>query len=230
MAKKRISRSRKRDLEQPDEFITLWTKLFRFASENKVLLSSALGFIGVLIVVILGIAYYLKTSENQSFALLDQAMNTYQTVAESEGLSKAYQETGKNFQSIMDKYPNRSGGKLGRFLYANICYHVENYDKAIELYKQSLADFQDESFLKKLVLTSLGYAYQSQKDYPTAAKFFERVVQQPDSVMKDEALFNLGELYAAMGHYDKSKEAFNKILSNHIDSMYIEMVKEKIKG
>ena len=230
MAKKRISRSRKRDLEQPDEFITLWTKLFRFASENRILLASALGAIVVLIIVVLGVVYYVKTSENQSFALLEQAMNKYQTAAESNGPFKAYHEVDSNFQSILEKYSTRRGGKLARFLYANICYDADKYNKAVELYNQSLADFKDEPFLKKLVLTSLGYAHKRQKDYPAAARFFEMVVKEPDSNMKDEALFNLGELYATMGDHDKSIEAFNNILSNYVDSMYIDIVKEKVKG
>ena len=154
MAKKRISRSRKWDLELPDEFISLWTILFRCASKNKILLSSILGFIVVLIVVTLGTAYYFKTAEDQSFALLDQAMKKYQTVTANNGPLKAYQEVDRNFQSILE-YSNRSGGKLARFLYANICYHADDYDKAVELYNQSLADFKDEPFLKTLVLNSL---------------------------------------------------------------------------
>ena len=230
MAKKRISRSRKRDLEQPDEFITLWTKLFRFASENRVLLASALGFIVVLIIVVSGVAYYFKTTENRSFVLLEQAMNKYQTVAESNGPLKAYQEVDKDLQSILLKYPNTRGGKLARFLYANICFDADDYNKAVELYNQSLADFQDEPFLKKLVLTSLGYAHKSQKNYPQAAEFFEMVTKEPDWAMKDEALYQLGELYATMGYHDKSIDAYNKIITDHIDSMYFEVVKEKIKG
>jgi tetratricopeptide (TPR) repeat protein len=230
MGKKRVSRSRKRDLEQPDEFITLWTKLFKIASENKVLLSSILGFFIVLIVVVSGIAYYLKTSEDRSFALLQDAINTYQTVAENDGSYKAYLEVDKDFQSILDKYPSRKGGKLARFIYANICYNADNYDQAVDLYNQSLADFQDEPYFKKFILSSLGYAHEGKKDYHAAAKFFEMVVSEPNTTLKDEALFHLGELYSKMGYDDKSLEAFKKILSNHTDSMYIEIVKEKVKG
>ncbi|UCD89195.1 MAG: tetratricopeptide repeat protein [Desulfobacterales bacterium] len=230
MGKKRISRSRKRDLEQPDEFITFWTKLFNFASENKVLLSGILGFFIVLIVVVSGSAYYLKTSEDRSFALLQYAINTYQTALGSNGPYKAYLEVDKEFQSILEKYPRRKGGKLARLIYANICYNADNYDKAIDLYLSSLADFQNEPYLKNIVLNSLGYAYKGKKDYQTAATFFEKVVAEANATLKDDALFHLGDLYAKMGYHDKSVEAFRKILSNHTDSMYIEIAKEKVKG
>ena len=98
----------------------------------------------------------------------------------------------------------------------------------MELYDQALSDFRDEPFLKNLVLASLGYAHIRQTDYPEAVKFFEMVAQAPGSAMADEALFNLGELYATMGQYEKSKDAYNKILTNHAGSMYVDMVKEKV--
>jgi hypothetical protein len=53
-------------------------------------------------------------------------------------------------------------------------------------------------------------------------------VTTPDYSIKDEALFNLGELYAETGDQDKSINAFKKILSDHSGSMYTEIVKEKI--
>ena len=229
MAKKRVSRSRKRDLEQPDEFITFWSQLFKFASEKKVLLSSILGLIAMLIIVVSGIAYYFKKSEDQAFTLLQQAMSNYQTIAESNGPQKAYLEIGKDFPPILEKYSSRNGGKLARFVYANMCYQAGDYDKAIDLYNQSLVDFQNEPFLKDFVLNSLGYSHKGKKDYKTAAKFFEMVASETYTAVKDEALFNLGGLYARMGNDDKSKNAFKKILSDHMDSMYIEIVKEKVK-
>lgn len=230
MVKKRISRARKRDLEQPDEFITFWTRLIQFASENKTLLSSAFGFIVAVVIVVTGFVYYLKKTEKKALVLLQQATYKYQTVTESKGPYEAYLDVDKDFQLILEKYDSRNGGKLARFVYANICYNANDYDKAIDLYNKSIVDFSDEPFLKNIVLNGLGYAYKDKKDFSTAAKFFEMIVSEPDAVMKDEALFNLGGLYAKMGLYDKSEDAFNKILSDHADSMYIEIAKERVKG
>ena len=56
------------------------------------------------------------------------------------------------------------------------------------------------------------------------------IVTTPDYSIKDEALFNLGELYAEMGDNVKSIDAFKKILSDHAGSIYIEIAKEKVAG
>jgi tetratricopeptide (TPR) repeat protein len=230
MAKKRVSRSRKRDLNEPDEFISFWTKVFGWISEYKLIFSSALGVMVVVIIVIMGMVYFIKKSEDKAFALLQQGIVNYQTKLETSTPETAYLDVKKDFQLILDKYSNRAGGKLAGFIYANICYAEKDYDKAIELYNQSLANFNGELFIKDLILNGLGYAYLSKKDFKNAAKYFEIIASDPDYKIKDEALFNLGELYAAMGDQDKSKTAFKQIISDHSDSMYIELVKERVTG
>ena len=228
MAAKKISRARKRDLEDPDEFITFWTKLFNFIAAHKVQTSCALTFLVVMIIVAAVTVYYLKQSENKAFFLLQQDVAKYQTLMKAGNPNKAYLEAEKNFGFILEKYSNRKGGKLARFTYADICYAAGDYDKAIANFSKLLVDFNDEPFLKNLVLSSLGYSYNAKKDYKTSAKYFEMIVTTPDYRNKDEALFNLGELYAEIGDKDKSLDAFKKILSDHSGSMYTEIAKEKV--
>ena len=230
MVKKRVSRSRKRDLNEPDEFISFWTKLIELISEYKLIFSSALGVMVAIIIVIMGMMYFIKKSEDKAFALLQQGIISYQTKLENSTPEKAFLDVEKDFQLIMDNYSNRGGGKLASFIYANICYTAKDYDKAIELYKKSLINFNDEMFIKNLILNGLGYSYKAKKDFKTAARYFEAIASAPDYTIKDEALFNLGELYTAMGDHNKSITAFKKILSDHSGSMYIEIVKEKVTG
>jgi len=228
MAAKKISRARKRDLENPDEFITLWTKLFNFTTEHKVQVSCAFTFLAVLIIVAVVTIYSLNKSEKKAFFLLQQGVVKYQTLLKASNPNKAYLDVRKDFELIMEKYSDRQGGKLARFTYAEMCYAAGDYDKAIANFNKSLVDFNDEPFLKNLILSDLGYSYNAIKDYKTSAKYFEMIVTTPDYSIKDEALFNLGELYAAVGDKAKSIDAFKKILSDYPGSMYTEIVKEKV--
>jgi len=172
--------------------------------------------------------YFLKISENKAIFLLQQSVAKYQTLMNAGNPNKAYLEAEKDFGQIMEKYSGRQGEKLARFTYAGICYAAGEYDKAIANYDKSLVELNDEPFLKNLILSGLGYSYQAKKDYKTSVKYFEMIEATPDNSIKDEALFNLGELYAKIGDKDKSTDAFKKILSDHPGSMYTEIVKEKV--
>ncbi len=228
MARKSVSRSRKRDLNNPDEFISFWTKLFDFVTAHKVQVSCAFG--AFLIMLIIGAAslYYLKKSENKAFSLLQEGVAKYQTLLKTEGPDKALKGAEKDFERIINNYSQRQGGILARLYYADMCYAAKDYGKAITLYNQLLAEFNDEPFLKNLVLSGLGYCYEAKKDYKTASGYFEMVATAQDYPLKDEALFNLGEMYAAVGNKDKSISTFKKILSDYPESIYTEIVKEKI--
>ncbi|MDH4205127.1 MAG: hypothetical protein OEV45_06330, partial [Desulfobacteraceae bacterium] len=163
MAAKNISRARKRDLENPDEFITLWTKLFNFTVEHKVQVSCALTSLVVLIIVAAVTVYFLKISENKAFFFLQQGIAKYQTLVKAGNPNKAYLEAEKDFGLIMEKYSGRKGGKLARFTYAEMCYAAGDYDKAIANFNKLLEDFNDEPFLKNLILSGLGYSYKAKK-------------------------------------------------------------------
>lgn len=230
MAQQRISRSRKRDLSDPDEFVTFWSKVFEFIAKHKVKAAFSLGIFVVSIIVAAVTVYSLKKSEDSAFALLQQGITKYQTLLNTGDSNKAYLDAGKDFERIAEKYSGRNGGKLASLIYANMCYAAKDYDKAIAIYKKLLTDFNDESFLKNLILNGLGYSYSAKKDYMNSVEYFERIATAPDFSLEDEALFNLGGLYAAIGDNEKSINAFKKILSDHLGSMYTEIVKEKVAG
>ena len=114
--------------------------------------------------------------------------------------------------------------------YANISYNAGDYQKAIELYKPALNDFKDHPLVYNFILSGLGYAYQQLGDDRNAAMYFEKVASITDSNIRDEALFNLGLLYERSGDRDKSYQAFQQILSNFPNSIYFDIVEEKLSG
>ena len=77
---------------------------------------------------------------------------------------------------------------------------------------------------------SLGYAYEQQADYASAVSYFKQLSSAADAIMRGDALYHLGWLYDKLGQTDKSTEAYNKIISDHPDFMYIDLVKERMSS
>ena len=230
MAQKRVSRSRKRDLEQPDRFTNFTHNLLQFATKHKVYLSTALGLMITFSIAIAGWLYFANRAEDKALALLAKSQNKYQTIIKNSSPDQAYLDVADDFKLIMQKYPGKMGGKLAQFIFANICYQAGYYDQAIELYNQSLYDFGDNPFINNLILGSLGYSHEAKKEYKPAAKYFEMLVSNPDYSMKDESLFNLAQIYAGMGNFEQRLNALKTIISDYKDSMYFEIAKESIPG
>ncbi|NQT10116.1 MAG: tetratricopeptide repeat protein [Desulfobacteraceae bacterium] len=228
MAKKRITR--KQLIKGPDEFISFSSRLLESAIKYKVQISFALGVVALLIIVVSGIRYFSNKAENRAFALLDQAITGYNFIVKDNGHEKAYQNISQNFDFIIKKYSRRDAAKLAGLIYANICYNAGDYEKATALYNKSLKDFKNYPSINTFILSGTGYNYEEKNDYKNAVKYFEIIVSQSGAIMKDQALFNLGRLYATMGENEKSIAAFKKIISNHTDSIYIELARERVSG
>lgn len=228
MAAKKVTR--KQLLKEPDEFITFSARLFQFAVKFKFQILVGIGVGCAALILVSGFVYFSKKSEEKAFSLMQEGITKYKTLLQTIGPAKAYQEVNADFEYILKKYSSKEGGKLTRVSYADICYQADEYDKAISLYRQSLKDIGDHQPVKYLVLSGLGYSYAAKQEYQEAATYFQKIASDPESIMKDEALFNLGRIYHTLGNPEKSKESYQKIVSDHPDSIYIELAKDKVAG
>lgn len=221
-------KTRKELLKKPDEFITLTGKAIAFARDYQNQISYSLCAIVAIFLIFLGYRYFAQRAEVKAFSILQQTQSEYQTLKAASSAPEAYSKVSDAFQGIIKKYGGNAGGKLARVIYANISYDAGQYDKAIELYKQSLNDFQDDKAVNNLIINSLGYAYQQIEDPQNAAVYFERAAAATDSLVREEALFNLGWVYQKLGEAAKSQQTLQKILDDYPNSIYFDMVQEEL--
>lgn len=223
-------KSRKELLKKPDEFISLTGKLIGLITDYQKQIFYILYAVVAIALVITGYQFFAHRSEMKAFSLLDKARAEYESRQKATSAEEAYRSVSEEFQRIIEKYSGNAAGKLARASYANISYNAGDYQKAIELYKPALNDFKDHPLVYNLILSDLGYAYQQLGDDRNAVMYFEKVASDSDSTIRDEALFNLGLSYKRLGDDAKSSQAFQQILSNFPNSMYFDIVKEKLAG
>jgi tetratricopeptide (TPR) repeat protein len=229
MAKKQ-KKTRKELLKEPDEFMTLSGKLIGFTVTYKTQLTYGLGIILALAIVFSGIRFFSIRAENKAAALLEGSLIEYNSLRTDKTPAAVYDAVSGGFQDILQKYGGKNSGKIARLIYANICYDAGKYEQAINQYNTSLKDFEAHPMIHSQILSSLGYTYEQQKQYSAAVGYFEKISASPEQIQRGEALFHMGRLYNKLGQPGKSKEAYQKILSDHPDFIYIDIVKEQIAG
>jgi len=229
MAKKR-KKTRKELLKEPDEFMTLTGKMIQFVTDHKTQITVGLGIVLALAVVFSAVRFFSIRAENKASAMLEQSMNRYSNLQDQKKPDEIYNELSGSFQTILQKYGGKNSGKLARLIFANICYDAGKYKQAIDLYDTSLKDFAEHPMIHTQILNSLAYTYEQQKEYAKAVSYFEKISAAPEQILRDEALFHLGRLYSKLGQTEKSKTAYEKIISDHPDFIYIDVVRELIAG
>ena len=222
--------TRKELLKEPDEFLTISSKLAEYINRHRTQAICAVCAFFLIIASVLGVQYMFKKSELTSFTLLSQATKKYKKSLADSDAEKAYLNVAGDFDVILDRYPNKNGGELALMTYAGICMDAGKIDKAIGLYTQVLDKFEDAPFVVNAAQSAIAYAFEAKKEYRTAAVWFQRLASDDHYAMKDAALFNLGRLYETLGETEKSAAAFKRILEEFSDSPYANLVKFKSTG
>ncbi|MFP4347302.1 MAG: tetratricopeptide repeat protein [Thermodesulfobacteriota bacterium] len=226
MAKKK--KTRKQLLKEPDEFLTFTQSLMRYVLEHRVQIAAGLGVLFAIVIVVSGVLYFSEKAENRAFTMMNSAMEKYNALSEEEGPEKAYQAVNEEFQTILEKYGDKDGGKLARIAYGDIAFEAGAYDRAIELYERALRDADSYPSLKNFILAGLAYSYEGNGDLASAVRYFEMITAGTTPLMKAEAFFNLGRIYAETGNPEKSAQAYETLIAEYPDATYIDLVKERV--
>ena len=227
MAKKPKKISRKKLLKEPDEFITFSGKLIRFGQTYHRQITIGVAAVFAILIIASGYRYFSIKGEQKAFTALSKAQAQYETLVQDMTPAEAYQKVKPDFEQLLDKYGHRQGGRLARILFANISYAGGAYQESIALYQKALDDFAGNPLMTHGILSGLGYAHEALNEDDAAVKYFKMIADSPDQILKDEALYHLGNLYQKAGDQAASQKAFATIVSDYPESFYLDLAKEK---
>jgi tetratricopeptide (TPR) repeat protein len=228
MAKKKVTR--KQLLKEPDEFITTTGKVIGWAKENTRSLVIGVLVFFALITIVSVYGYINGKSAAKAQLMFSQAVTKYETAAQQKSDEEALAAVSADFDTLINSYGNQSAGRFGRIFYGHISAAGKVYDQAIVHYQSALDDFGGDSSLTNVILNGLGSAYQQKGEYPQAIENYKKIVDGPGSMLKDVALFHLGKLYAQIGKVQESEKAYQQLNTDFPNSMYANIVREKIAG
>lgn len=228
MVKKKFTR---KQLKEPDEFFSLTGKVIQWSKKyGREIGFVAIAFVGVFLT-IMGYRYFDNQKEIKGFALLNQVGAKYAAeVAKAESPEKVYEAVKADYEQILNDFSGKDAGRIARKKLADICFDAKVYDRAIELYEKSLDDFAKAPFYRTLILNDLAYACEANNNDDAAIRYFKMIVDAPDAPSKDQALFHLAGFYEKQGKMDKAQDLYEKINAEYTESVYINIIKEKIDG
>ncbi len=230
MSRKRISRARKRDLEKPDEFLSLSATLIEKLRRYRTHVAIGVAVVFVSLAPYSGVRFFTSKAENRAFQLLRDSLQTYQEAARDSAPDEALAQARPQFETLLADYGHRNGGKLAYLVFADLNYRTGNYDTAITHFKKVLEMLPPDHFAYGSALNGLGYAYLETDKNEEALACFEQIVAGQHPQMKNDALYQMGRLYGAQGQTDKQKEIFQRLLDEAPTYMYADLIKRQIEG
>jgi tetratricopeptide (TPR) repeat protein len=228
MTKKKLTR--KQLLKEPDEFITTTGKIIRWSKENAKALGIGAAVFFLLITIVSVYGFINDKNAVEAQLMFSQAVTKYQTEVAQKSDADALAAVSADFDALIKSHGNQPGGQFARLFFGHISVKAKAYDQAISHYQNALEDFGGDSSLTNVILNGLGSAYQHKGEHPQAIDTYKKIVEGPGSLLKDTALFNLGKLYEQMGKTEESQKAYQQLSADFPDSMYANIIRDKISG
>jgi len=222
----KISRERKKELEQLDPFQENLLKAVAFVKEFKKQLILIGGAVVLVALVFSGIMYSFQKAENTADVMVVEALKKYARANDPE---KGYLETETDFKTVFAEYANTSAGRLAKVKFAKICYEASKFDQSFQYYKESLQIFENDELMKNFILASLGHVCIARKEFDEAKGYFLEIEKGKTNLLKDEAAFSLAMLDESSGNTAESKKMYEKIVAGYENSMYMPIAKGKIQ-
>lgn len=222
--------TRKQLLKEPDQFITFSGKLIAFGRSNSKTILIGAGVLIALLLVVVTVRQISNRNENRASERIEKAVAKYSAALQDTNPKTAYDRIKSDFNDIFDKYDSENASKIARIIYGDMSYQAGDADTAIAMYTRALDDFNHSPALKNIVLSGLGHAFVLKEEYAQSIRYFEMISADKEKTMKSGALFNLAWLYAATGEKEKGNAIYKRLLTDFPESMYGDMVREKVSG
>lgn len=231
MAKKKISR--KELLDTQDEFITYSQKALSFlvTYSNQALI----GLVVILAVAlaIMGTRYYFARQAREALITYDRALSQVAQIKSlsDENNTREIEAATQALEHLRSAYGRSAPARFVLLDLGALYFHLGRYDQAKDSYLEYLKNIKaEEEYLKPLILDSLAYIGEAEKDLEEAAARWEEVAKLADEFLREEAFFNLGRIYEAQNNKAKAIEIYEKLITDYPDSSNIARVKAKLAG
>lgn len=216
----------KKELEGPDVFQSSVERITDYIAENKTRFYVIAAAIVLVIAAAIGGYFYWNNYQTSAIQLYAKAQDN---LAQNQGKPEAVKESITLFKQLIDKYPRSWSAKTANYNLGNIYYNQGDVDNAIVYYKSYISvTGDDNSGIRFMALTSLGYCYEDKKDFKSALTYFEQAQKSKSSGFESIGYRNIARIYEQMNDKKKAIENYQNALQKTMDPSMIIFIKHKI--
>lgn len=216
----------KQDLEGPDAFQSTIEIIRDYISDNKKRFYSIVTAIVLASIIAFGIYMYWSNYQESAKEMYARTL----TVGGNETPEDAMKNIGI-FNALTEKYPHSWSARMAHYRLGNIYYNMGDYDKAIDSYKKFVSSrISDNAGIKFLALSSIGYCYESKKEFKSALEYFEKAQKSNNVGFESVGFSNIGRIYEQMNDRKNALENYKKALEKATDSSKAVFIKYKISS
>ncbi len=205
----RTERIRRKELRQPDEFVTLSRRAVAYAEENRTAFFMTVGGIVVLLAAILifrAVRSNRETSASQAYAQAHALLD-----------DKKYDDAATAFRQVADGYSSTSYANLAQLETGNALLLAGKVGEAAVEYQKFLDAGAPTDYLRQLALVRLGHAQEQDGKVAEAGQAYAAAATMPGPYA-EEALAGQARIAEVAGDVATAKDLYTRFLEKFPES------------
>ncbi len=204
---KRISR---KDLRQPDQFVTLSRRIYQLLTEEyRAQSAAAAALVVALLLAIWGWNVYSDRQNRLAAEVYSRAVALYH--------NRKYPEARDAFARLIEDYRSSTYARLGQLYQANIYIVLKQPGPAASVLQDLLNRERSDPIVRQLAFLSLAYSQEAQAQWKQAAGSFSQA-EQLQGPFKEEALLGVARCSLASNDFRAALNSYRQYLSAYPDS------------
>ncbi len=124
------------------------------------------------------------------------------------------------YRQVLEQYPRSPSAPLAQFHLGNALVQANDLPGAIEAYKKFIVLYGSQPSMVGLIQQRLAYAYLLKGDRDQAVKAFTAILEMPDALNKDQALFELARLEESQSRPEGALAHYQELIKSYPNSPY----------
>ena len=219
----KTAKIRRKDLIQPDQFISTTDIIIAYCSKHKTGLISIV--ISLIIVVFLGL--WIKYNQNKKNLGMESLYFKVEQAKSAKDMNS--KDKIKQIGLFLDEFSEGPQKQRALLVLADEYFNEASYDKAIEFY-QNVVNGSGSSLSQQLANMGMAYSLEGKNDYKNAINAYKTTIQYSNEYPLFDIYVGLARCYELNNEKNEALLTLREMQNKYPSHSKIDVIKSKIKA
>ncbi len=202
-----------------------------FAESHRRAIIAGIIAAGLMMILLGAILWLQYQREQDARALEHRAAQAYldRSLEDVDTAKEKLQEAVTLYRQIIEEFPGTTSARLAWYFIGNALTEQNDHAGAIDAYQHFINQTGNTPALLGLVYQRLGSTYLANGEREKGINAYTQVLQIPQTLNKDQVLFELAKLEEHENHNDQALARYKQLLNEHPTSPYASEVALRVK-
>jgi tetratricopeptide (TPR) repeat protein len=216
----KTAKIRRKDIIQPDQFISTTDILIAYFSKHKTMVT----FIVTSIILVVFFGLWLKSNQNKKSLSME---SLYFKLEQAKLVNDTTNDKIKKMEILLDQFSEGVQKQRAFLLLANEHFNKGSYDNAIEYYQNVLGG-SSSSLNQQLANVGIAYSFEGKKDYKNAINAYKNTIQFPFEYPLFDVYVGLARCYKLNNEKNEALLILREMQTKFSNNLKIDIINNKI--